>query len=321
MCASEVTDSLLDYCLESCQSCYGRFTPGDWCLCRQQLLAFFSTRRVRVSIFLQRDLQGQDGTLRLEHGGPLTNGALPLKKTHPLSLNYHDANGSQHAKRLGANMYAEPLPEAKEEVVEAKPIAAKEEEPPAAKPSPPARPPAPKPPPAAASADEDHEYGESTDHPGVKFTVPKQATLREAVVELAENEQLVYRLRDYRLRIVDQDYGKKDYHAILSRDAEQRLLGVIVWKDERSRRGIDVEIKILAVKGADTPNTVSQGTASDLISEMVGKLRNPSSQPVEASITGAINPRDKPMIGRWDQLGFIHSDETMSCARTIFTNC
>ena len=75
------------------------------------------------------------------------------------------------------------------------------------------------------------------------------------------------------------------------------------------------------MKGADTPNTVSQGTASDLISEMVGKLRNPSSQPVEASITGAINPRDKPMIGRWDQLGFIHSDETMSCARTIFTNC
>ena len=167
----------------------------------------------------------------------------------------------------------------------------------------------------------DSEYGESTDHPGVKFTVPKQATLRDAVVELAENEQLVYRLRDYRLRIVDQDYGKKDHHAILSRDAEQRLLGVIVWKDERSRRGIDVEIKILAVKGADTPNTLSQGTASDLISEMVGKLRNPSSQPVEASITGAINPRDKPMIGRWDQLGFIHSDETMSCARTIFTNC
>ena len=209
---------------------------------------------------------------------------------------------------------------AKKPPTPAKPAAAVKP-PPAAKPSPPARPPAPKPPPAAASADEDHEYGESTDHPGVKFTVPKQATLREAVVELAENEQLVYRLRDYRLRIVDQDYGKKDYHAILSRDAEQRLLGVIVWKDERSRRGIDVEIKILAVKGADTPNTVSQGTASDLISEMVGKLRNPSSQPVEASITGAINPRDKPMIGRWDQLGFIHSDETMSCARTIFTNC
>ena len=183
------------------------------------------------------------------------------------------------------------------------------------KPPPAARPPAPKPP-AAASADEDHEYGESTDHPGVKFTVPKQATLREAVVELAENEQLVYRLRDYRLRIVDKDY-KKRTTTRSSRDAEQRLLGVIVWKDERSRRGIDVEIKILAVKGADTPNTVSQGTASDLISEMVGKLHNPSSQPAKASITGAINPRDKPMIGRWDQLDFIHSDETMSCARTI----
>ena len=134
MCSSEVTDSLLDYCLESCQSCYGRFTPGDWCLCRQQLLAFFSTRRVRVSIFLQRDLQGQDGTLRLEHGGPLTNGALPLKKTHPLALNYHDANGSSHARKLGSNMYAEPIPEAKEAPVEAKPVV-KEEEPPAAKPS------------------------------------------------------------------------------------------------------------------------------------------------------------------------------------------
>ena len=134
MCASEVTDSLLDYCLDSCSKCYGRFTPGDWCLCRQQLLAFFSTRRVRVSIFLQRDLQGQDGTLRLEHGGPLCNGALQLKKTHPLSLNYHDANGSQHARKLGANMYAEPVPEAKEAVVEAKPVV-KEEEPPPAKPS------------------------------------------------------------------------------------------------------------------------------------------------------------------------------------------
>ena len=135
MCASEITDSLLDYCLESCQTCYGRFSPGDWCLCRQQLLSFFSTRRVRVSIFLQRDLQGQDGTLRLEHGGPLTSGALPLKKTHPLALNYHAENRSQHARQLGANMYAEPLPEAKEAVVEAKPVVKEDEEPPAAKPS------------------------------------------------------------------------------------------------------------------------------------------------------------------------------------------
>jgi hypothetical protein len=130
MCASEVTDSLLDYCLESCQQCYGRFTPGDWCLCRQQLLAFFATRRVRVSIFLQRDLQGQDGTLRLENGGPLTSGALPLNKTHPLAPNYLQGNSSLHAKRLGANMYAEPLPEAKEISQEVKPVAAKEEPPP-----------------------------------------------------------------------------------------------------------------------------------------------------------------------------------------------
>mgnify|MGYP001167632175 CR=1 FL=1 len=130
MCASEVTDALLDYCLDSCQTCYGRFTPGDWCLCRQQLLSFFSTRRVRVSIFLQRDLQGQDGTLRLENGGPLTSGALPLTKTHPLARNYHAENRSQHARRLGANMYAEPIPEAKE-VPEVKPVAVKEEPAPA----------------------------------------------------------------------------------------------------------------------------------------------------------------------------------------------
>ena len=129
MCASEITDSLLDYCLDSCQTCYGRFTPGDWCLCRQQLLAFFATRRVRVSIFLQRDLQGQDGTLRLENGGPLTS-ALPLNKTHPLAPNYLQGNGSRHARQLGGNMYAEPLPEAKEISQEVKPVAAKEEPPP-----------------------------------------------------------------------------------------------------------------------------------------------------------------------------------------------
>ena len=111
MCASEITDSLLDYCLESCQTMLWPVHAGRLVFVSAAVARLlFATRRVRVSIFLQRDLQGQDGTLRLEHGGPLTSGALPLNKTHPLALNYHSENGSQHARQLGANMYAEPLP-------------------------------------------------------------------------------------------------------------------------------------------------------------------------------------------------------------------
>ena len=68
------------------------------------------------------------------------------------------------------------------------------------------------------------------------------------------------------------------------------------------------------------------GASTTLTPDSLAAANDPTSvnakvHGLEASITGAINPRDKPMIGRWDQLGFIHSDETMSCARTIFTNC
>lgn len=132
MCSSPQTDGLLDYCLEQCATCYGRFSPGDWCLCRQQLLAFFSMRRVRVSIFLQRDLQHQDGTLILENGGPLCENALTpgtrngLQTPHPLSHAYSDADGALHARRLGGNMYSEPAPEAKAVVPEVKQTKAEE---------------------------------------------------------------------------------------------------------------------------------------------------------------------------------------------------
>ena len=50
---------------------YGRFTVGDWILCKQQLIQFFQGRKVRVSLFLQQQFQATDGTLSLDAGGPL----------------------------------------------------------------------------------------------------------------------------------------------------------------------------------------------------------------------------------------------------------
>ena len=50
---------------------YGRFTFGDWILCKQQLVQFFQGRKVRVSLFLQQQFQATDGTLSLDPGGAL----------------------------------------------------------------------------------------------------------------------------------------------------------------------------------------------------------------------------------------------------------
>ena len=117
MCASEVTDSLLDYCLESCQilCCYGAMgsVPGDWCLCRQQLLASFP-REECGSPYSYRAPPRAGRHFKTGAWWSFDERRSTLNKTHPLARNYLQGNGSQHARKLGGNMYAEPLPEAKE---------------------------------------------------------------------------------------------------------------------------------------------------------------------------------------------------------------
>lgn len=69
------TDRLLDECSATCAKVYGAFSDGDWLLCRQMLLQFFKGRKVRVSVFLQMQVQSSDGTLALDGRGPLPENA------------------------------------------------------------------------------------------------------------------------------------------------------------------------------------------------------------------------------------------------------
>ena len=77
MCSSKLTSELLDECKGLARASYSRFSPGDWMLCKQQLVHFFMGRKVRVSLFLQQQIQAVDGTLSLNPGGALPEGADP----------------------------------------------------------------------------------------------------------------------------------------------------------------------------------------------------------------------------------------------------
>ena len=163
---------------------------------------------------------------------------------------------------------------------------------------------------AQEHAAEDDEATEEPPYDSArKYSMPKKLSLLAMVGELSEDDQFVYRLRDHRLRVVEEDY--ESHRAIAAHDAAG-LVGVIVWKEKRARKGLDVDIKVLATRGAD------KDEATDLIVEMVGKLqRNSSGPPVEASIIGAVNPKNKEMLARWDGLGFVHNDEEMCTHRTL----
>ncbi|KAH8057746.1 organic solute transport protein 1 [Aureococcus anophagefferens] len=124
MCDSKLTDELLDDTVARCERTYGRFTFGDWILCKQQLVQFFQGRKVRVSLFLQQQFQATDGTLSLDPGGALPEGAdapgtlrrfrpgsrspATERLTHPLLAACASAaedHGVAAARALGSNMY------------------------------------------------------------------------------------------------------------------------------------------------------------------------------------------------------------------------
>mmetsp|Transcript_29076 Transcript_29076/g.43011 ORF Transcript_29076/g.43011 Transcript_29076/m.43011 type:complete len:410 (+) Transcript_29076:31-1260(+) len=49
---------------------FGRLSPGEWLLVRDQLLGFFKGRKIKVSLFLKSKIQKVDGTIVLSKGGP-----------------------------------------------------------------------------------------------------------------------------------------------------------------------------------------------------------------------------------------------------------
>ncbi|KAJ8611548.1 hypothetical protein CTAYLR_007712 [Chrysophaeum taylorii] len=69
---------LIEECAELCVTRYGSFGRGDWMMCEQQLMRFFQGTKIRVSIFLQANLQTSDGTIVVKGTGPLAEGvAVP----------------------------------------------------------------------------------------------------------------------------------------------------------------------------------------------------------------------------------------------------
>jgi hypothetical protein len=79
--------SLLASAVSQCIKLYTALTYGDWILVQQTLLQFFYGRKVKVSLFLQQNMQGNDGRLIL-----LNTGYLPYLAEKPGEIRYYENN-------------------------------------------------------------------------------------------------------------------------------------------------------------------------------------------------------------------------------------
>lgn len=73
----EATERLIKLC--------NRLTIGDYFILRQSLLQFFQDRRIKVSVFLQKNMQTLDGSIIMKH-----HGILPPGGEIPGSIRYFD---------------------------------------------------------------------------------------------------------------------------------------------------------------------------------------------------------------------------------------
>lgn len=67
---------------------YSGLANGDWLLLKQSIFQFFQGRKVKVSLFLQANLQHMNGTLVLLHTGPVARGSEV-----PGDVTYYDSSG------------------------------------------------------------------------------------------------------------------------------------------------------------------------------------------------------------------------------------
>eukprot|EP00518_Triparma_eleuthera_P009800 CAMPEP_0182472532 /NCGR_PEP_ID=MMETSP1319-20130603/22288_1 /TAXON_ID=172717 /ORGANISM="Bolidomonas pacifica, Strain RCC208" /LENGTH=427 /DNA_ID=CAMNT_0024673225 /DNA_START=143 /DNA_END=1423 /DNA_ORIENTATION=+ len=56
---------------------YSTMTPGNWSQLKQQVSIFFQGRKVKVSLFLQANIQAMDGTLSIDTTGHVAKGTSP----------------------------------------------------------------------------------------------------------------------------------------------------------------------------------------------------------------------------------------------------
>lgn len=69
---------LIDVCIARLISTYASLTEGQWLLLKQNVLRFMQGKRIKVSLFLQHNLQTMNGVLVLN-----TEGVLPLGTDRP----------------------------------------------------------------------------------------------------------------------------------------------------------------------------------------------------------------------------------------------
>jgi hypothetical protein len=79
--------ALLQNAMTRCIQLYSTLTYGDWLLCQQTLLQFFYGKRVKVSLFLQQNMQSTNGMLILSN-----KGNLPYQMERPGQIRYYENN-------------------------------------------------------------------------------------------------------------------------------------------------------------------------------------------------------------------------------------
>jgi len=67
--------ALLDSAIKETTELFAKLAKGDWVLLRHTLARFFQDRRVKVSLFLHDGIQSSDGSIVIQHKGPLPPGA------------------------------------------------------------------------------------------------------------------------------------------------------------------------------------------------------------------------------------------------------
>jgi len=92
LCRSEEVIALVDTTIERLNQTYGGFTTGDFCELRHSLCNFFQDRHVKVSLFLQQQIQVNEGIFQISPGGPTPPGSA---STPVGTIRYFDALGEQ----------------------------------------------------------------------------------------------------------------------------------------------------------------------------------------------------------------------------------
>lgn len=87
MVKSESVNKLVQLAINKSISMYSQLSNGNWLLLQQVIYQFFQGKKIKVSLFLQQNLQSLNGTLILNN-----KGVLPYGTEKPGSITYYENN-------------------------------------------------------------------------------------------------------------------------------------------------------------------------------------------------------------------------------------